>query len=141
MAKIGKIQVTLILSVSIAIVGIASLLPTEANLAHQNSASGILTAEQCLACHSGASSTRPVSICLTDHCIYKNEHPVLRCYPTSGKELEFATVAEIKQAGCVLQDGKITCLSCHNLTRPIPRLIRNGDQLCYICHKQLRPGV
>lgn len=140
MVKIGKIQVTLVLCVSIAIVVIASLLPTEANLAHQTSASGILTAEQCLACHSDASSKRPVSICLTDHCLYTNNHPVLRRYPPADKELEFATVAEITQAGCVLQDGKITCLSCHNLAQPIPHLIRDGDQLCYICHKSLRPG-
>lgn len=140
MAEVGKIQVVLILSVSIAIVGIAFLLPSQANLAHQSSACGILTAEECLACHSAASSTRPVSICLTDHCLYTNEHPVLRRYPPYGKEFDFASVAEITMAGCVLQDGKITCLSCHNLTRPIPHLIKTGDQLCYLCHRYLKPG-
>nr|WP_226377866.1 cytochrome c3 family protein [Citrifermentans bremense] len=39
----------------------------------------------------------------------------------------------------VLQDGKITCLSCHDLTKP-PHLIKKGDQLCYLCHKSLRAG-
>ncbi|GAW67854.1 cytochrome C [Geoanaerobacter pelophilus] len=140
MVKVGKVQVALVLSVAIAIVGIASLLPTQANLAHQTRASGILTAEECLACHSGAASRKPVSICLTDHCLYTNEHPVLRPYPPYGKDFDFASVAEITEAGCVLQDGKITCLSCHDLTKPPPHLIKKGDQLCYLCHKSLRAG-
>ncbi|BCG45690.1 hypothetical protein GEOBRER4_n0453 [Citrifermentans bremense] len=99
MVKVGKVQVALVLSVAIAIVGIASLLPTQANLAHQTSASGILIAEECLACHSGAASRKPVSICLTDHCLYTNEHSVLRPYPPYGKDFDFASVAEITEAG------------------------------------------
>lgn len=109
----------------------------EANLSHQTGASGILTMAQCLACHS-ATSTRPVSICLGDHCLYTNEHSLMHRYPPLGKESKYAPVAEIIEAGCVLEDGKVTCLSCHNLTNPPPHLIREGDELCFICHRYLR---
>ena len=45
-------------------------------------------------------------------------------------------LAEIEAAGCVLENGRTTCLSCHDLTKPPPgRTIRDGHDLCFICHK------
>ncbi len=109
----------------------------EANIYHQTSAKYILTMAECMVCHS-EDSARPVSICLEDHCLYTNKHPVLRSYPPRRKAERFTPISENLEAGCVLEDGKITCLSCHDLTRPAPHLIRNGDELCYICHRYLR---
>lgn len=109
----------------------------DANLSHLTGASGILTMRECLACHSG-SSAKPVSICIDDHCLYKKNHSLMRRYPPPGKEREYASEFEITEAGCVLEDGKLTCLSCHDLTKPPPHLIRTGDNLCYICHRYFR---
>ncbi|WP_239026895.1 cytochrome c3 family protein [Geomonas oryzisoli] len=125
--------------IAIALGGMLLFEMGEANIYHQTSANHILTMAECLACHS-EDSIRPVSVCLHDHCLYTNEHPVQRRYPPSATTREFAPVADILAAGCVLEDGKITCLSCHNLTRPAPHLIRDGDELCYICHRYLRSG-
>ena len=47
------------------------------------------------------------------------------------------SLSEITQAGGILEDGKLTCLSCHDLTKPPPRLILDGDRLCLLCHKNM----
>lgn len=137
MVESGKMLLTLTTAIAITLGGMLCLSKAGANVYHQTSANHILTMAECMACHSEG-SLRPISICLGDHCMYTNNHPVLHSYPPPGKALKFAPVTEILQAGCVLENGKITCLSCHNLTRPPPRLIRDGDQLCYICHRYLR---
>jgi len=110
----------------------------EANPYHLSQGRGVLTMQQCLDCHD-SSPTKPVYICLGDMCLYSRNHSLLRNYPPAGKEKDYATVSEIQEAGCVLENGKTTCLSCHDLTKPEPHLIRKGDLLCFICHKALRP--
>ena len=59
-------------------------------------------------------------------------------YPPAGKEDDFADVAAVKQAGSVLEDGRVSCLTCHDLTKPPPHLIREGYKVCLICHISLR---
>lgn len=137
MANSGKVHLRLTAVIAITLGGMLFIEMGRANIYHQTSANHILTMAECLACHS-EDSTRPVSICLDDHCLYTNDHSLMHRYPPLGKELKFAPVAEILQAGCVLENGKVTCLSCHNLTKPPPHLIRDGDELCYICHRYLR---
>ncbi|WP_136515693.1 hypothetical protein [Geomonas edaphica] len=137
MSGSGKIRVWLLLTIVVAIGGFLFLRMGEANLDHLTSASGILTMQECIACHSEG-STHPVAICLDDHCLYTNDHSLMHRYPPLGKEMEYASAAEVLAAGCILEDGKITCLSCHDLTQPAPHLIRAGDQLCGICHRLLR---
>lgn len=100
------------------------------NTFHEKQAAGVLTMKECLECH----NTKIVP-CLGKDCMYTNNHPLMHTYPPEGKERRYASISEIQQAGCVLEDGKITCLSCHDLTKPPPRTIRAGDQLCLICHK------
>lgn len=137
MAKVRKVHLALTV---LLLLGTASLLffkRGEANPSHLTGAGAILTMAECLACHSEGSS-RPISICLVDHCLYTNNHPMLHRYPPPGKEGKFAPLAEILAAGCVLENGKVTCLSCHNLVKPPPHLIREGDDLCYLCHLHLR---
>lgn len=136
MPESGKIHVWLAALLAVALGGFF-LRMGEANIDHLTSASGILTMQECIACHSEG-TTHPVAICLDDHCLYTNDHSLMHRYPPLGKELEYAPAAEIIAAGCILEDGKITCLSCHDLTQPAPHLIRTGDQLCGICHRLLR---
>ncbi|MBU5614111.1 hypothetical protein KOL99_14355 [Geomonas sp. Red51] len=137
MVESGKVHLRLQAMTAIALGGMLFFEMGEANVYHQTSANHILTMAECMACHS-EDSTRPVSICLDDHCLYSNDHPVLRRYPPPAKADKFAPVSDLLAAGCVLEDGKITCLSCHNLTKPAPHLVRDGDELCYICHRYLR---
>lgn len=136
MAGSGKVHLALAGATAIVTAGIAWFTLVEANLDHLTSASGILTMQECLECHEA--SARPVSICLDDHCLYTKNHSLMHTYPPPGRETEYASKAEIEQAGCVLEGGKVTCLSCHDLTKPPPHLIREGDELCYICHLALR---
>lgn len=138
MAKIGKVHLVLSATIAVAMAGALFLRFGEANLSHLTGASGVLTMNECLECHS-SSSTRPVSICLDDHCIFTKNHSLMHSYPPRGKETEYASVPEVTQAGVTFEDGKITCLSCHDLTKPAPHLIREGDKLCFICHRELRP--
>jgi len=139
MAKTSKKLVTLISVTAVAMATVVFFKFGEANLSHQTSASGILTMQECLECHSGVAARKPISICLDDHCLYTKNHSMMHIYPPPGKEMRYASVFEITQAGCILEDGKITCLSCHDLTKPPPHLIKSGADLCFICHKDLRP--
>jgi hypothetical protein len=109
-----------------------------ANSYHLTDGSSILTMEQCLNCHD-ASSKMPIYICTGTMCLYSKSHSLMRPYPPTRRTTDYSTLAEITEAGCVLEGGKTTCLSCHDLTKPAPHLVREGDALCYICHKNLRP--
>ena len=104
---------------------------------HQKEAARMLRMQECLVCHDG-NMGKPVSICTGDDCLYSKTHSLMHRYPPIGKEKDYATVIEIEQAGCYLEEGKITCLSCHDLTKPSPHVIRDGDKLCLTCHKSLK---
>ncbi|OGT98150.1 MAG: hypothetical protein A2079_03510 [Geobacteraceae bacterium GWC2_48_7] len=103
---------------------------------HQKDAAGLLRMQDCLECHN-IKMGKPVSICIGDDCLYSKNHSVMRHYPPIGKEKDYAPASEIESAGSFLEEGKITCLSCHDLTKPPPHLIREGDKLCLICHKSM----
>ncbi|MBJ6802141.1 hypothetical protein JFN90_18600 [Geomonas sp. Red259] len=137
MLSSGKVHLRLKAMIAVALGGMFFFKVGDANLDHLTGANHILTMAECLACHS-AGSKRPVSVCLHDHCLYTNEHPVMRSYPPPKTVEDFAPVADILAAGCVLEGGKLTCLSCHDLTKPPPHLVRDGDELCYICHRYLK---
>lgn len=137
MPESGKIRLWLAAGGAVTLGVILFLRMGEANLDHLTSANGILTMQECLACHAEG-STHPVAICLDDHCLYTNDHSLMHPYPPAGKETDYVPTAQILAAGCVLEEGKITCLSCHDLTHPAPHLIRDGDELCAICHRLLR---
>lgn len=103
---------------------------------HQKEAADLLRMQDCLKCHN-VKMGKPVTICTGDNCLYSKTHSLMHRYPPIGKEKDYASVSIIERAGCFLEEGKITCLSCHNLTKPSPHLIREGDELCLICHKNL----
>jgi hypothetical protein len=103
---------------------------------HLSNATDVLAMRDCMKCHD-KNTKRPVTICLGDNCLYSGDHSLKHRYPPIGKEKDYAPVSEIEKAGCFLENGTITCLSCHDLTKPPPHLIKDGDQLCLICHTNL----
>lgn len=109
------------------------------NPQHRTRAAGVLTMQECLACHSG-SMGKGVATCLGDDCLYRNSHSLMHPYPPAGKAGDYAALGDVENAGCVLENGKITCLSCHDLTNPPPHLIREGDELCSLCHLYYATG-
>lgn len=104
---------------------------------HQQDAAGLLRMQECLECHN-IKMGKPVSICIGNDCVYRKNHSVMRPYPPFGKEKDYSPISEIENAGSYLEEGNITCLSCHDLTKPRPHLIRQGDQLCLMCHRGFR---
>ncbi len=102
---------------------------------HLSQAAGLLTYKECLTCHVKGMK-KGVSICLGKDCLYTNNHSLLHRYPPVGKEKDYAPIGEVERLGAVFEDGKITCLSCHELTKPPPHLIREQerDQICLMCH-------
>jgi len=109
----------------------------QSNPYHLAGGSGILTLEECMSCHD-RTSAKPIYICTGDMCLYSRNHSLMREYPPLGQEKDYASIAEIEAAGCVLEKGRTTCLSCHDLTKPPPaRTIKDGYMLCFICHKYL----
>lgn len=138
MSKIGKFYLMIAAGIVASVAAVWTFTFGETNAAHMAGAARILTMDQCMKCHSAA-SMKPISICLDNHCLYTGNHSLMHPYPPPGKEGRFAPVLAIEQAGCILEDGRITCLSCHDLTKPPPHLIREGDELCFICHTHLKP--
>lgn len=123
----------------VAVAGLALLIfksgEANTNLQHLTGASRILTLKECMGCHD-KSAKKPIYVCTNDMCLYARNHSMLRDYPPLGQEKDYASVVEVEAAGCVLENGKTTCLSCHDLTKPPPaRVIREGHDLCFICHK------
>jgi predicted CXXCH cytochrome family protein len=92
------------------------------------------TAKDCLFCHDG-SQAKHVSVC-TVKCDFRAPHSILRPYPPKGKESKYAPVAVLIAKGVRIEEGKVTCISCHNLNNPAPgHLVRDEQgRMCTICH-------
>jgi hypothetical protein len=99
---------------------------------HLSDAAGLLSMRDCLGCHEKA---RGDTICLGDYCLYGRSK-----YPPVGKEKAYASLSELEKADCILEEGRVSCLSCHDLTKPPPHVIREGHKLCLICHTRLNAG-
>lgn len=127
-----------ILLIFIVLAGSTALTLCGSNRYHQRYAVGVLTVGGCLECHSG-NMGKTIILCTGKECLYTKNHSILHPYPPARKAREYAPISEIIQAGCILENGKMTCQSCHDLTKPAPHTIRNGDQLCLICHIRLKP--
>lgn len=68
-----------------------------------------------------------------------SSHPVNMVYPPAGKEKSFNSASFIEQEGLELANGKVTCLSCHNLKKDFARHLAVSNirsQLCLICHRR-----
>jgi predicted CXXCH cytochrome family protein len=84
-------------------------------------------ARECLACHDGT----------VGKCNFQGPHSKLPVYPPRGKEREYASVASLKTSGIRLENGRLTCISCHDLRNSGARhLIKagQGNTICGRCH-------
>lgn len=95
----------------------------------------------CLACHDGTiakgvefqnwshqSSSNPLS-----------SHPVEVTYPSEWSGKSFAPSSEIGKSGIRLIDGKVSCISCHDLRLQkrdyLLPVTMNHSGLCFACHQ------
>lgn len=93
-------------------------------------------AMDCLGCHDG-SVAGVVSFCRVE-CNFRSPHSILKTYPPLGKEEQYLPLESMLQEGMKLEDGKITCISCHNLRnsdRFHLQLDDAGRELCFVCHR------
>jgi predicted CXXCH cytochrome family protein len=93
------------------------------------------TADDCLGCHDGFVA-RNASFC-TVKCDFRGSHPILKRYPPLGKESSFVPLEVLAAKAVKLEQGQITCISCHNLhnsSRYHLSIDNAGDKLCYACH-------
>jgi len=89
----------------------------------------------CIVCHDGTLAA--MSPFCTVKCNLGSPHSVLKDYPPRGKEDAYAPVSSLEGKGIRLFNGKITCVSCHDLNSAEKDLlvINNSDsRLCFSCH-------
>ncbi|HBG07814.1 MAG: hypothetical protein A2075_22945 [Geobacteraceae bacterium GWC2_58_44] len=88
-----------------------------------------LSMRDCLRCHD---TGKAAGICPGDFCLDSRG-----TYPPVGKESSYAPVSELEKADSMLEEERVSCLSCHDLTKRRPHVIRDGHKLCLICHTSL----
>jgi len=92
-------------------------------------------ADVCISCHDGKTA-KHVSFC-TVKCDYSSSHVVFKIYPQAGKAARYAPAAALQAKGIKLEDGKVTCISCHDLRKPGRyHLVMDNtkSRLCFVCH-------
>nr|MBF0223655.1 cytochrome C [Desulfobulbaceae bacterium] len=94
--------------------------------------------QACVECHYGTGDLGVgpgLKKCSAD---LERSHPVNMAYPPAGKDKLFNSAAFIREKGLELTDGKMICLSCHNLRRGLAKhlaVTNSGSQLCLTCHR------
>lgn len=89
----------------------------------------------CISCHDGTISHN-VRFC-TANCDVAREHSIFRTYPPKGKEREFVPANIVRARGIVIENGQVTCISCHNIKSPGRfhlAMSNTKSQLCLACH-------
>lgn len=127
--------VTLVGSILLLVAGSRVILAAPVNH-HGVSVDSYARYTTCLTCHDGVISHN-VSPCLASECLFKGTHPVDRSFPPAKKQEEFATARELVDAGIPLPEGRVDCISCHDLlkeTKDHLRIEIDGSRLCYTCH-------
>ena len=79
--------------------------------------------EVCVACHSFRST---------------RHHPSNIPYPPPGNEQRFTPVRQLAGRGIEVQNGQLTCLTCHDLRNREPWHLpvgMNQSSLCLACHQ------
>lgn len=95
------------------------------------------TTTDCIACHDG-SIAKNVSVC-TVKCGFNDSHSVFKDYPPRGKEGSYVPVNSLQEKGIQLVNGKVACISCHDLKKTGKyRLVIDNEKsrLCFACHIQ-----
>jgi len=92
------------------------------------------TAEECISCHDGSVAGH-VSYC-TVKCDFRTPHVIMKHYPPLRNATSFVPREVVEAKGVRFVQGKVTCISCHNLKNQYaPHLFLDSEgQLCLICH-------
>lgn len=93
---------------------------------------------ECLACHDGVLASS-VSPCLAAVCLFKGPHPIARPYPPPAKAEQFAPPGEAQRSGIRFVNGRIDCISCHDLHNGGQYHLRvpaAESRLCFACHRK-----
>ncbi len=101
---------------------ICSQTATAGEIDHHGKKVDIYTPDICLSCHE-----------LSE----EHSHPVNISYPPVGKEKKYGRVSDVQKAGITIVNGKIDCISCHDLNNPDKGhlvVTRNDTFLCLTCH-------
>ncbi len=104
-------------------------------LTHHGTEVDITITEICFQCHNDNSDN--ISNSLENGCSIGDSHPVFLDYPPNDKETFFSPRSDVEAAGLVFPNGKITCISCHNLENQETKHLaieNSGSRLCLTCH-------
>ena len=91
----------------------------------------------CLGCHDGIAA--PDAPICTERCNYRTSHPIAKDYPPTTSAEEYTPIESLQGSGMQLIDGKITCISCHDLINQEKyHLFMSNDRssLCFRCHRK-----
>lgn len=91
---------------------------------------------ECLTCHDDVVATG-ISPCLAQICMLKSDHSVDKPYPPSARTGEFAPAPMAEAEGVKFVNGRIDCISCHDLRNRDQYHLRVEDRksrLCRACH-------
>ena len=89
----------------------------------------------CIVCHDGVIAPE-AHYCTTD-CSAATAHSILKEYPPRFKERSYAPLGSVLKKGIRLFNGKVSCISCHDLRSSMQyHLImdNSGSALCFSCH-------
>ncbi len=92
-------------------------------------------ARYCIGCHDGTAASN-IPFCSV-RCAVNDSHSAEKRYPPAGKERLYAPLATVQAKGLKVVDGKITCISCHNLrNKDRYHLVMDNanSRLCLTCH-------
>lgn len=124
-------SIMLIFLLNLSINGVSAELVTHSGQIVENSGDP----NDCIVCHDGV--TAPDARYCTVDCGFATSHSILKEYPPRSKESSYASVAALQEKGIRLFNGKIACVSCHDLQKTTKyHLImdNSGSALCFSCH-------
>ncbi len=96
------------------------------------------SAQHCLSCHDGALASHAATC--TVQCGFSSSHSILKPYPPTAKEREFAPLQSILRKGIKLENQKVTCISCHDIRGSGKYLLvidNKNSALCRACHVKM----
>lgn len=89
----------------------------------------------CIVCHDGLIA--PDAHYCTVECGFGASHSIFKEYPPRSKEGSYAPVESLQEKGMRLFNGKVSCVSCHDLRKSTKyHLIMDNSRsaLCFSCH-------
>lgn len=104
-------------------------------LHHGTMVNGAGSTADCLICHDGTRDVPGRKGKITP----VRSHKVLVPYPPPGRARAFYPLQTVLAAGIRLENGRITCISCHDLNNGKRNQLaidttEYAQKLCYVCH-------